>query len=758
MYRYLYKYLFVAITLLTVTGCGDSTSVEKSIESKEEVAVYINDLKASDDELKISKLIENTIAYEEVGIGIEDIKESNEEQKIKKSTSNSFHKSILKRVVEDAEHSNTNSWRVYDKTPQGATISNVYDSDKQSRVIEVKGSGIKNGFTISLGNDMRNRTIKWSMKYSEEYVVYVRINTQKGHRYLYYSPTNRNYGKAKSPYAHYIHHGLGSSSKNGTWQTFTRDLTSDLKEFESNNEILSVEGFYLRGSGRVDDIEFIEPNVQSVKGIIYEDAESQNISKWKVYDKSPVGGTISNVYDNNKKSNIIKLTGSGLKNGYVLSEFQVNKGWHQRNFKNISWSMNYAEDYIVYISVVTQKGHRYLYYSPTNRNYGKAKSPYAHYIHHGLGSSSKNGTWQTFSRDLEADLKEFEPDNSLVSTEAFLIRGSGSVDDIIMGERVSNINDKVAPVIILNGENNITLTVGDRYVEQNATAVDDVDGNVSIRISGTVDTSTVGTYVITYSAKDNSGNSASKMRTVNVTKKIVETTLTLESNSTELNLGKSVLLTVKSGETQDVSSDVEWIVIPSDSAEMSNNILTAKKEGNITIEAKYQGKTSNKLLFDVHWVINGHILPPEPDETKNSATLGGVDSNNNGVRDDVERKIREKYSKPLHSALFMYEAKFYQRTLVEPTSNAIEIQKDATKTIDCEMYLMDFDEELEQYGWGLKNFRYVKNLTFNNADRVEKYLKYNLALSGGSYGSSLDDENIDACSPEIVNVLKEMKK
>lgn len=37
--------------------------------------------------------------------------------------------------------------------------------------------------------------------------------------------------------------------------------------------------------------------------------------------------------------------------------------------------------------------------------------------------------------------------------------------------------------------------------------------------------------------------------------------------------------------------------------------------------------------------INGISVPPEPDATLNNATLAGVDSNNNGVRDDVERVI-----------------------------------------------------------------------------------------------------------------------
>lgn len=34
--------------------------------------------------------------------------------------------------------------------------------------------------------------------------------------------------------------------------------------------------------------------------------------------------------------------------------------------------------------------------------------------------------------------------------------------------------------------------------------------------------------------------------------------------------------------------------------------------------------------------INGHVVPPEPDEELNNSTLAGVDSNINGIRDDVE--------------------------------------------------------------------------------------------------------------------------
>ena len=253
-------------------------------------------------------------------------------------------------------------------------------------------------------------------------------------------------------------------------------------------------------------------------------------------------------------------------------------------------------------------------------------------------------------------------------------------------------------------------------------ASDDVDENVSV----------------TYSAKDSSNNSASKTRTVNVIKKVVEAPLTLESNSTELNLGKSVLLTVKSGETQDVSSDVEWIVTPSDSAEMSNNILTAKKEGNVTVEAKYQGKTSNKLLFDVHWVINGHILPPEPDEAEDNDTVLGVDINENDVRDDVERWIYINYPEPLEEAVLMQSAYAYQKVIENP-SEAHETTKFMDDFQSCKYYLIHNNQDFYQkHGYNIN--KEMKKIQFNTLERHIAYERYNASFHGEILSSPKPDK------------------
>lgn len=87
------------------------------------------------------------------------------------------------------------------------------------------------------------------------------------------------------------------------------------------------------------------------------------------------------------------------------------------------------------------------------------------------------------------------------------------VDWVAQGGRERDINP---PVITLNGKSVIKIEVGDSYIDEGATAEDDIDGVVEVVTTGTVDTNTPGTYEITYTAQDYSGNIATLTRSVKV--------------------------------------------------------------------------------------------------------------------------------------------------------------------------------------------------------------------------------------------------
>ena len=76
--------------------------------------------------------------------------------------------------------------------------------------------------------------------------------------------------------------------------------------------------------------------------------------------------------------------------------------------------------------------------------------------------------------------------------------------------RFVNVIDTTKPVINLLGDREITLNLGQLYNEQGATAIDNLDGDISssIIISGNVDHNNAGIYFIRYDVSDSSGNQA----------------------------------------------------------------------------------------------------------------------------------------------------------------------------------------------------------------------------------------------------------
>lgn len=93
-----------------------------------------------------------------------------------------------------------------------------------------------------------------------------------------------------------------------------------------------------------------------------------------------------------------------------------------------------------------------------------------------------------------------------------------SANNVVTKERIITIKDLVKPVITLNGELEETLKLGEKYIEKKAIVTDDCDGDISnkLQITGEVDVNTIGTYTITYSIQDSSGNAETVTRIVNV--------------------------------------------------------------------------------------------------------------------------------------------------------------------------------------------------------------------------------------------------
>ena len=82
--------------------------------------------------------------------------------------------------------------------------------------------------------------------------------------------------------------------------------------------------------------------------------------------------------------------------------------------------------------------------------------------------------------------------------------------------RMVTVTDTTAPVITVIGDSLVTLLRNAAYVDAGASCTDNADDSCTVITSGTVDSSTAGTYTLTYSATDSSGNTAQATRIVQV--------------------------------------------------------------------------------------------------------------------------------------------------------------------------------------------------------------------------------------------------
>jgi len=186
---------------------------------------------------------------------------------------------------------------------------------------------------------------------------------------------------------------------------------------------------------------------------VYESGDS-GVDNWIVYDNKPAGAMIENIFDQERNSKVISVQGEGRKNAYQLGARKGVKSWNNQNEKVLKFSMKIDEKYKLYIYAQTEKGYRYFYYSHSRRDKGLIKGRRTSYIHHSLGKASMDGKWHNYVRDLEADLKEYEPDNKIIAINGFRLKGSALIDDIeLTGKVIENPLVAKAKKYCENGDN-----------------------------------------------------------------------------------------------------------------------------------------------------------------------------------------------------------------------------------------------------------------------------------------------------------------
>ena len=393
---------------------------------------------------------------------------------------------------------------IYDTSPAGATVSSVFDEEKGTNVVQLSGTGQQNGFRLLSNDNLEwNNTsetnLSWDIKFSEELQVAIKIQTTDGVRYLRYMIGNA----APNQSGNYITHYLSAEHIDGNWHTIERDLIADLAELEPDNTVLSVEDMSIRGSGRIDNVQLKGPIDQTkVESLIAEhqgdqistryyydelnrqrfaiDAEGNvseqifdvngnvieirsyqdfelgqklstsylssgdNIDNFSVYDNSPAGATITTVFDAEKQTDVVQLSGSAMNNGYELNDIN-DAYWNNSKQFDFSIDFNFEEDFKFFVSVDTNFGQRWVSYSIGTAQ-PRLNGSFAEFF---LSAEYRDGNWHTLERNLADDLAAVEPGIEIIDVNNFRARGSGLIDNVKLSTDVSTqaIEERVAEVL-----------------------------------------------------------------------------------------------------------------------------------------------------------------------------------------------------------------------------------------------------------------------------------------------------------------------
>lgn len=126
--------------------------------------------------------------------------------------------------------------------------------------------------------------------------------------------------------------------------------------------------------------------------------------------------------------------------------------------------------------------------------------------------------------------------------------------------------------------------------------------------------------------------------------------------------------------------------------------------------------------------VNGIAVPAQPDATQNNATLAGVDSNSNGVRDDAEIMIASMSKKDTYESYSLQLAQLEQRFATE----SIASQADFNSLRNQEICL---DGKRTREEREIMSLQDIKSAIVNNRARSAQYTANETKYSSGWLGA-----------------------
>lgn len=133
-------------------------------------------------------------------------------------------------------------------------------------------------------------------------------------------------------------------------------------------------------------------------------------------------------------------------------------------------------------------------------------------------------------------------------------------------------------------------------------------------------------------------------------------------------------------------------------------------------------------------------LPAEPDRTANNATLAGVDSDGDGVRDDVQRLIYRTYTSSTKRALATALAKETRKLYITPPMLPAEARKIADEKE--RVWGCIFSQKQIPFDERANILEIITASHSDTAGRMKVYLQYSELLHGQTFYSRSNEPGI----------------
>ncbi len=195
-------------------------------------------------------------------------------------------------------------------------------------------------------------------------------------------------------------------------------------------------------------------------------------------------------------------------------------------------------------------------------------------------------------------------------------------------QTISGLVDREYPILTLFGDKDITLTKGEKYIEEGYVAYDYEDGKVSrqVKVNGKVDSNKVGIYIITYSIENSRGKAAMQSRTVQVVQRQADLNINVDLANSGISNSNKIKITVS-------GKDYDNITLP-DRSKSINRIVEYPVSQNGTYQFIIHDVYGNKITKSVEIDNIDNIKPTGSCSAKVGASTTQVNvtaSDNKGI-------------------------------------------------------------------------------------------------------------------------------